>query len=142
MENADKPDALMDDSLCSSENEIVENAKKSKKKNKLRKKHQKKNQEKTENFEDGEIKSIQNDEEDNEDNLSYRNIKEMKEKSLAHEIFCNKNEEEEFKGKRKERKNCKIDPLELSEFVLSDKETEVISADIPERIFMKYQDER
>ena len=176
IENSDKPDALLDESLCSSENEIIENALKKKKKSKLRKKNQEKiNQKNQKNqksqkekvnlnsIEDGEINSIneEENEEDNfienenendmmdEDNYYRNNMKILKEKSLAHEIFCNKNEEEEFRAgnpnpnsNSNHKKNLKIDPLDLSEFVLSDKENELINADVPERIFLKYQDER
>lgn len=137
----------MDESLCSSENEIVQDALgKGKKKSKLRKKNKKAREtEHSANLSLNEIKEDDDEIIDVKMDFKKKRRNALKEKSLAHQIFYKKEEDEENENeeeKNVEVKNLRLDPTDLSEFVLSEKEKEILEVDIPERIYLKYTDQR
>lgn len=147
MENQNIPDAELDSSLCSSDNEIL-NFPGNKRLIKLRKKQDlsapnelDKKQSKNKLRKNSKTSAEQNDIEieGEEDDFIAQNAHRAPSKSLAHTIFTREKSTEEKKLKKMQvKKTGEIVTEELEAEYLTLNDQGIVSTDIPERILLRY----
>ena len=142
-----KPDAELDSSLCSSDNEVLklsENPKRSK----LRKKRDLTGEiefDKESENKNRKISKASGDQneieiEGEEDNFIAQYTSKAPNKSLAHTIFSREKTQEEKKTKQKQVKKAAYELItaELEDEYLTSSDQGIVTTDIPERILLRY----